>query len=94
MDAEPIAVRHQAVLERLVEAAERDDRVVAAWLQGSRADGSEDPFSDIDFYIAVAGDVFPAFDKLTFISQVAPILVSAEPFPRHGDLFAGRAGKA
>lgn len=81
MDVEPIAARHQAVLERLVEVARRDDRVVAAWLQGSRADGSEDPFSDIDFYLAVADDAFITFDKLAFVSQVAPVLVHAEPFP-------------
>lgn len=81
MDVEPIAARHDAVIERLVEAAQRDERIVGAWLQGSRADGSEDLFSDIDFGIAVADKDFDAFDKLVFVSQAAEVLIHAEPFP-------------
>jgi hypothetical protein len=77
MDPEPIAARHEAVLERLTRLARDDDRVVAAWLQGSRADGSADPFSDIDFYVAVADDAYDGFDKLAFIEQAAPVLVHA-----------------
>jgi hypothetical protein len=75
MDPEPIAARHEAVLERLRQLACDDPRVVAAWLQGSRADGSDDAFSDIDFYIAVSDDAHDAFDKLAFVSQAALPLV-------------------
>lgn len=81
MDVEPIAARHEAVIERLVDAAQKDERIVGAWLQGSRADGSEDLFSDIDFGVAVADKDFDAFDKLGFVSQVAEVLIHAEPFP-------------
>ena len=81
MDVEPIAARHNAVIERLVDSARRDERVVGAWLQGSRADGSEDLFSDIDFGVAVADKDFDAFDKLAFVSQAAEVLVHAQPFP-------------
>lgn len=81
MDIEPIAARHDAVIERLVDAARRDERITGAWLQGSRADGSEDLFSDIDFGVAVGDADFDEFDKLAFVSQVAEVLVHAEPFP-------------
>ncbi len=81
MDAEPIAARHDAVIERLADAARRDERIVGAWLQGSRADGSEDLFSDIDFGVAVADKDFDSFDKLAFVSQAAEVLIHAEPFP-------------
>jgi predicted nucleotidyltransferase len=81
MDVEPIAARHDAVIDRLTDAARRDERITGAWLQGSRADGSEDLFSDIDFYVSVADEHFDAFDKLAFISQAASVLVYAEPFP-------------
>jgi predicted nucleotidyltransferase len=76
--AEPIAARHQAVVERLTEAARADERVLAAWLQGSRADGTADDFSDIDFYVAVADDAYQVFDKLAFIASAAPVLVHLE----------------
>jgi predicted nucleotidyltransferase len=81
VDAEPIAARHDAVIEKLVDAARRDERIVGAWLQGSRADGSQDLFSDIDFYVSVADQHVDTFDKLAFVSQAARVLVYAEPFP-------------
>jgi len=81
VDADPIAARHDAVIARLADAARRDERIVGAWLQGSRADGSEDLFSDIDFGVAVADKDFDSFDKLAFVSQAAEVLVHAEPFP-------------
>ena len=82
-DVDPIAARHEGVIGRLTEAARGDDRIVAAWLQGSRADGSEDPFSDIDFYVAVVDESFDAFEPLTFIQQAAPALVHVEfPFAK------------
>lgn len=79
MEPEPIAARHEAVLEGLTEAAREDDRILAAWLQGSRADGTADQFSDIDFYIAISDEALEAFDKLAFIRQVAQVLVHFEP---------------
>ena len=81
---EPIAARHEAVIDRLTEAARADERVVAAWLQGSRADGSADAFSDIDYYVAVEDEAFDTFDKLEFIGQVAPVLVHADLFGEYG----------
>jgi hypothetical protein len=81
VDSEPIAARHEAVIGRLVDAARSDDRIVAAWLQGSRADGSADDFSDVDFYVAVRDEAFAAFDRLSFIAQAGRVLVHHDPFP-------------
>jgi predicted nucleotidyltransferase len=78
---EPIAARHQAVIERLTGLARDDERIAAAWLQGSRADGSADAFSDIDFYVAVRDEDVDAFDRLAFISQAGRVLVHLDPFP-------------
>ena len=81
MDGEPIAARHEATIRRLTEAARRDERIAAAWLQGSRADGSADDFSDVDFYVAVRDEAFAAFDRLSFIAQAGRVLVHHDPFP-------------
>ena len=81
---EPIAARHDAVIERLTEAVRADQRVVAAWLQGSRADGSADAFSDIDYYVAIEDEAFNSFDKLEFIGQAAQVLVHAELLGQYG----------
>jgi predicted nucleotidyltransferase len=81
---EPIAARHDAVIQRLTEAARADQRVVAAWLQGSRADGSADAFSDIDYYVAIEDEAFNSFDKLEFIRQAAQVLVHAELLGQDG----------
>jgi len=81
---EPIAARHDAVIKSLTEAARADERVMAAWLQGSRADGSADAFSDIDYYVAIEDEAFSSFDKLEFVSQVAQVLVHVELFGQYG----------
>jgi len=83
-DIEPIAARHDAVIEGLTAAARTDARVAAAWLQGSRADGSADAFSDIDYYIAVNDEAFGSFDKLEFVDSVVPVLVHTDLFGTYG----------
>ena len=78
MNSDAISARHEAVLERLTEAARGDERVAAAWLQGSRADGSADPYSDIDLYVALQDEAYGGFDKLEFIERAARVVVHAE----------------
>jgi hypothetical protein len=102
---EPIAERHAAVIERLTDAVRGHPGVVAAWLQGSRADDSADPFSDIDYYLAVSDEAYDTFDKLDFVEQIAPVLVHVDLFgmnamacllegPVKLDLFVERASSA
>jgi predicted nucleotidyltransferase len=55
---EDMVVRRDAVLARLVELAKIDLRIAAVWLQGSLARGDEDPYSDIDAYLAIDDEDF------------------------------------
>lgn len=82
--SDPIAARHEAVIDALTGAARADDRIAAAWLQGSRADGTADAFSDIDYYVAIPDEAFDAFDKLSFINAVCDVLVHVPLFGQYG----------
>lgn len=53
--------RHRAVIRRAEEAVREDERIRAAWLEGSFADGSGGPWSDIDLHLAVPDEQFEAF---------------------------------
>jgi len=71
--------RREDLIARL-EALVRDDpRLVALWLQGSLADGTSDPLSDVDAFIAVDDE---AFEEITgepevLVGRIAPILMGA-----------------
>ncbi len=45
--------RRDALIARLVAAAEADERIAGVWLQGSLAAGGHDAYSDVDAYVAV-----------------------------------------
>jgi Streptomycin adenylyltransferase len=49
------------VIERLIETWRKDDRIVAAFLGGSRARGQADEHSDIDVSVIVADDAYAGF---------------------------------
>lgn len=50
--------RADALIERLVELCAADERIVAAFLGGSRARGEDDAFSDVDVSLIVADDAY------------------------------------
>lgn len=52
---------HQKVLNRFVVACQADTRVLAAFLGGSYAKGTADPYSDLDFGLIIADDVYDDF---------------------------------
>lgn len=52
---------HQHFMNRFVEACERDDRVVAAFLGGSNAMGYADSFSDLDICVITTDAAFDEF---------------------------------
>jgi len=58
--AQEMIVRRDAVIARLLDMARGDERIAALWLQGSLAEGAEDPYSDIDAYLAVDDTAFDA----------------------------------
>jgi hypothetical protein len=79
-DDVPFAVRRRETIEKATAIFSADPRIRAGWLEGSLADGSADPFSDIDLYLCVAdaawNEVWP--NRRDFISRVRPILAAAD----------------
>jgi hypothetical protein len=79
-DNVPFAARRDAIVERAVAILSADARFPAGWLEGSLADGSADPYSDIDLHLAVADaawdEVWAA--RLGVIERIAPVLASLD----------------
>jgi len=75
-----MVTRRDAVLSRLVELAKTDLRIAAVWLQGSLARGDDDPFSDIDAYVAVEDAAFDAVwkDRAQFLASIARPYASSD----------------
>ena len=78
----PFAVRRGKLLDRAVEIFSADARLPAGWLEGSLADGSADPYSDIDLHLCVAEKSWDEVwnNRLREIERVAPILASLDIF--------------
>ena len=68
------------VLERATRTFERDERVRALFLAGSRASGGEDRFSDLDLLVVIDDECFEAFceEWQSWVGQLAPT-VAAKP---------------
>jgi len=72
--------RREDLVARLEDLIREDERLVALWLQGSLADGSADPLSDVDAYIAVED---AAFDEVyegrrEVVSRLGRVLAYAD----------------
>ena len=65
----------QHVLDRFVEACERDERVVAAFLGGSYAGGTADEHSDLDFGLITTDEAYKDF----YVERDAFIRLLGEP---------------
>jgi predicted nucleotidyltransferase len=82
-----------ALIRNLVAEAERDQRILAVWLQGSLADGTGDEYSDIDAYLAVADESFDAVagERSRIAESLGRVLVEMDsPWLRAGHyLFDG-----
>jgi hypothetical protein len=79
-DEVPFAVRRGELLDHAVAIFSADARFPAGWLEGSLADGSADPFSDIDLHLCVAEKSWDEVwnNRLREIERVAPILASLD----------------
>lgn len=79
-DDVPFAERRRATVEKAVAIFSADPRFLAGWLEGSLADGSADPFSDIDLYLCVAENAWDQVwpNRRDLIARVAPILADAD----------------
>lgn len=68
-----MVTRREALVERLIEVAKADPRIVAVWLQGSLARGDHDAYSDVDAYFAVEDGAFDAVwaERESLLGKVA-----------------------
>jgi lincosamide nucleotidyltransferase len=67
-----------AMIRRVKELCEADERVVAALMYGSFAKGQGDEFSDIEFYVFVRDDARRDFDVPAWIAHVSPVATVVE----------------
>lgn len=92
---------HEALLGRVLEVLQVDQRVVAAWLFGSRGRHTSDALSDIDLWVVVKDEDIEAFktERQRYAAQPAqPLLLLESPgnAPARGAylmaLYPGQAG--
>jgi len=76
----PFEIRRDALIERIVTLFSSDPRFPAGWLEGSLADGSADPYSDIDLYLLVADNAWDEVwnKRRAVVEEIAPILAASE----------------
>jgi hypothetical protein len=69
---------HDRFVSDCLDMLTRDERVVAAWLEGSLAAGSADEWSDVDLHYAIDDDSFESVSSDTemrlVLGEIAPIL--------------------
>lgn len=73
--------RRDEVITRLEDLVRNDPRLIALWLQGSLADGTADPLSDIDAFLAVEDTAFDSVyaARLEIVAQLGTILAWSDP---------------
>jgi hypothetical protein len=71
--AREMVLRREALVERLIDVAKADRRIVGAWLQGSLARGDYDAYSDVDAYFAVEDAAFDGVwnERAALLAQIA-----------------------
>lgn len=93
-------------LDRFVTACEQDDRVVAAFLGGSRGRGEADAYSDVDICVIAKDDAYEALigDRAAFVGRLGtPLFLEDFGFAglvffiladgTEGELFFGSEGR-
>jgi predicted nucleotidyltransferase len=74
MDSRPIELpeHHQEIIDRFIAACQSDDRILAAFLGGSYANGSADKFSDLDLFFISTDQAYQEFiiEREAFIRQL------------------------
>jgi predicted nucleotidyltransferase len=67
---------HKTLIEKITDLLQADERVLAAWLEGSLARREEDDFSDIDLWITVKDQDFAAFvaEREEFAAKLGPVV--------------------
>lgn len=77
-----MSAHHQDIIDRITAILEEDNRVVAAWLEGSIARREADDYSDIDLWVCVKDRVFTEWidEREQFAAQIGPVLSILYPY--------------
>jgi hypothetical protein len=72
-----LGTKRDDILQRIIETAGKDDRVVAVWLTGSFGRGEADAWSDLDLHLAIDDACLDAWwrSRDAFYRQIAPPLL-------------------
>jgi len=68
-----LMLEQEAMIEKVCELCEGDERVVAALMYGSFTLGQGDYFSDIEFYLFFDDEVLDTLEEEAWVSQIAPL---------------------
>jgi lincosamide nucleotidyltransferase len=68
-----LMLEQEAMIEKVRDLCEGDERVVAALMYGSFALGQGDYFSDIEFYVFFDDEALDTLDEEAWVSQIAPL---------------------
>jgi lincosamide nucleotidyltransferase B/F len=78
-----------AMIERVRELVQQDDRIVAAMLYGSFTRGEGDQFSDIEFIVFVVDSDLPSLNQQNWVAQIGPLeLYFADAVGHHTAIFS------
>jgi lincosamide nucleotidyltransferase len=73
MSAEKQQLLQEVMVERVRELCHEEDRLVAAMMYGSFAQGEGDEFSDIEFILFFDDDALKSVDQEGWVSRIAPV---------------------
>jgi lincosamide nucleotidyltransferase len=73
MSAEKQQLLQEVMVERVRELCHEEDRLVAAMMYGSFAQGEGDEFSDIEFILFFGDDALKSVDQEGWVSRIAPV---------------------
>lgn len=73
MSAEKQQLLQEVMIERVRELCHEEDRLVAAMMYGSFAQGEGDEFSDIEFILLFDDDALKSVDQEGWVSRIAPV---------------------
>jgi predicted nucleotidyltransferase len=81
----PLPQNYQMIMDRFVTACQTDERVAAAFLGGSYAQGTNDEYSDLDLYLITTDEGYDDFfaNREAFLRQLGDPVFS-EDFQEYG----------
>src|SRR5919199_3608651 len=73
MSAEKQQLPQEEMIKRVRELCQEEDRLVAAMMYGSFAQGEGDEFSDIEFILFFEDEALEGLDQREWVSRISPV---------------------